>query len=238
MPFLLVSGKRLDERSSYVRIIFKDTDVCVSNCEANSPHTDLKDGTESSEHHLHHHLQYHLPKSTKRQIVFHLGQGSVTLPLISVTKSLGELELTDALKEVYDPGVFSRKSSYHGDHPENFFHATPLNNADAYSTLIEEVLRGRRQSFVSTKQLLLAWRVWDSVLAFHPSRVPRIYDAGDPASLLSFVVKGDNLQFASEDKDQDVKETEPALHHLHQAQTPATFLGRNCVCHIVFHIVH
>ena len=216
-----------------MRIVFKDTDVCVSNCEHNSPHathSDVKDSSGSSQHHHHHHHHlYHLPKSTKKQIVFHIGHGPSKLPLISVTKSLGEPEFTGRLEEVYDPEVFSRKHSYHGDHPENFFHATPVSDADAYSTLIEEVLQGRRQSFISTNQLLLAWQVWESVLAFHPSRLPRIYDAGDPASLLSFVLKGDDLQFAAEDEHQDGKQMEPALHHLHQAQTPATFLGRNSI---------
>ena len=214
-----------------MRVVFKDTDVCVSNCDdPHATHTHShthththsqthshsglpKDASEPSEHHPHpHHHQpqhyYHLPKSAKKQLVFQIGHGPAKLPLVSVSKSLGEPELAGGgggrgskLKEVYDPEVFSKERSYHGDHPENFFHATPVNDADAYATLVEEVLQGRRQSFVSTNQLLLAWQIWENVLAFSPpapspspsssaqARLPRIYDAGDPASLLNFVLK-------------------------------------------------
>ncbi|KAK7098566.1 hypothetical protein V1264_002830 [Littorina saxatilis] len=232
VPFLLVSGKKLDERSSYIRIIFKDNDVCVSNCAEADHHTahsaDQKQQQTSEHHHRPHH-QYHVPRSSKKQIVFHIGHGPAKIPLISMSRSLLEPEYPDSLEEVFDPEVFSKEHSYYGDYPQNFYHATPVNNADAYSTLIEEVLQGRRQHFVSTKQLLLAWQVWDNVLAFYPSRVPRVYDAGDPASLLNFVVRGDNLEFAAEDQKQDGMKVVPELHQLHQAQTPATFLGRRMV---------
>ena len=74
-------------------------------------------------------------------------------------QSLGEPEFMSSLKEVYSAETFSEEKSYHDDYPENFFHATPVINADAYSTLIEDVLQGRKENFVSTMQLLSAWQV-------------------------------------------------------------------------------
>jgi hexose-6-phosphate dehydrogenase len=161
VPFLLVSGKKLDERGSYVRVLLKDNVVCVSNCDDTpSQHTTKDtDATTAPHHHHHYQHQYHLTLTHKKQIVFHIGHGPSKLPLISVSKSLGEPEFMSTLTEVFDVDTFSQQHSYHGDHLENFFHATPVRNADAYSTLIEEVLLGKKESFVSTSQLLLAWQV-------------------------------------------------------------------------------
>lgn len=231
VPFVLVSGKKLDERSSYIRIILKDNVICVSNCD-DSSHLHTTKDTETSNSHQHHHQphhQYHLPRSHKKQIIFHIGHGASKLPLISVSKSLGEPEFTSVLTEVFESDVFSQQNSYHGDHPENFFHATPVNNKDAYSTVIEDVLHGRRESFISTQQLLLAWQIWENVLAFSPNRPPRVYDAGDPSSLLNLAIRGNNLEFAAADARQDPKTIEAHVYRLHQAQTPARFLGHRLV---------
>nr|KAG5693272.1 hypothetical protein BaRGS_011593 [Batillaria attramentaria] len=215
VPFILVSGKKLDQRSSYIRIVFKDGDVCVTNCHEQSHG---KDDVKSSDHHR--------SKDAKAQIVFQIGHGAVKLPLVSVSKSLGEPDWPDSLDEVIDSDVFLQKN-YHGDHPQHFYHATPVEKGDAYTTVIEEILQGKRESFVSTRQLLLSWRVWDPVLEYSPRKRPRIYDAGDPASLLNFVMRDGSLRFSAADVAQETEELtfSASLHHLHQAQTPASFLA-------------
>ncbi|KAK7478622.1 hypothetical protein BaRGS_00030154 [Batillaria attramentaria] len=219
VPFILVSGKKLDQRSSYIRIVFKDGDVCVTNCHEQSHG---KDDVKSSDHHR--------SKDAKAQIVFQIGHGAVKLPLVSVSKSLGEPDWPDSLDEVIDSDVFLQKN-YHGDHPQHFYHATPVEKGDAYTTVIEEILQGKRESFVSTRQLLLSWRVWDPVLEYSPRKRPRIYDAGDPASLLNFVMRDGSLRFSAADVAQETEELtfSASLHHLHQAQTPASFLGHRMV---------
>ncbi|KAL8561991.1 hypothetical protein ACOMHN_001317 [Nucella lapillus] len=247
VPVVLVSGKKLDQRVSYVRVLFKDNHVCVSGCDGTggntppSPHATHDQG--SGHHHHHHYPPLHQPpRPARRQVVFHLGHGASSLPLVSVSRALGEPRLPEVLQEVHDSEVFSSTHAYHQDQARHLYHATPRDGVPAYSALMEHALRGRRHRFVSTPQLLQAWRVWDQVLtppatpppapaAVTPDVTPRLYDARDPMGLLNAVVKGDKLEFAVSDGAQDGKgEGElPPLHHLHQAQTPATFLGQRMV---------
>lgn len=227
MPFILTSGKKLDEKSSYIRIVLKNNAVCVSHCNEeylyNYTHKDLK----QNDHHWYQHLSHlgHL----SRQIIFQISHGTIKLPLISVSKSLGEPYWPESLEEMYDSDLFPPKRTYHGDAPESFFHATPLEKSDAYSILIEDILHGHREKFITTSQLLLAWHVWEDVLDLNPSKHPRTYDAGDPARVLNFVIKGSSLDFAQE----DISQHDVPIHHLHNVQTPASFLGTVSIFYII-----
>ena len=85
VPFLLVSGKKMDERASYVRIIFKDNGACISHCD-DSHHSSLTTDKDDHHHHHYHQHSYRLPRLHRKQIVFHIGHGSAKVPLISVSK--------------------------------------------------------------------------------------------------------------------------------------------------------
>lgn len=231
VPFILVSGKKMDERSSYIRIVFKPNRVCVSGC-----HDDYHLG-EGAGHAYRSEVDAsevtlngkggQSPYSSPKQLVFQIGHGGVGKPLISVSTSLGKPVWPDCLQETFDSGVFGTLKKYHGASPDAFFHATPVSQSDAYTTVLDDALQDRREKFISTSELLLAWRIWDQVIEPSPNRPPRIYDAGDPAALLNFEVKGGRLAYTAEDRDQDAGEKTregPAL-HLQHLQTPASFLG-------------
>lgn len=79
VPFLLTSGKMLDERVGYARILFKDNVFCLQNSIHCKP----------------------------KQIVFYFGHGSLKYPAILVSKNLFKPALMDEWKEVTEPAGVS-----------------------------------------------------------------------------------------------------------------------------------
>ncbi|XP_046560057.1 GDH/6PGL endoplasmic bifunctional protein-like [Haliotis rubra] len=62
VPFILAGGKKLDERSGYVRVVFKRNTVCVNNCR----------------------------DKNLQQLIFYIGHGQLKTPAILVSKSIGQ----------------------------------------------------------------------------------------------------------------------------------------------------
>ena len=216
VPFLLVSGKQLDVRESYVRIIFKNNRVCVSQCSEDSRH--MKS----------------LPIIS--QVVFHLdnhSQKNIGIPSILISKDFSFPQCPLDLQESEDPSFF-RSSLIYGTRPESLHVCALLKHTQAYVSLFSDLFESRRTNFVSTRHLLLSWQIWDYLVSA-PKKVI-VYNKADPEVRLSFTIKDDKLVFAEDDGDMPariIQENEKVITRsevMHDyAQTPASFLGRKLI---------
>ncbi|KAM3622327.1 uncharacterized protein V6R79_023229 [Siganus canaliculatus] len=170
VPILLISGKMLDERVGYARILFKDDVFCVQN--HNSVHCKPK------------------------QIVFHFGHGSLKYPAILVSKNLFKPALTDGeWKEVTD----HTDVDVLGLPLSDYYVQTPVEQREAYSELIAHIFAGRKNSFISAENLLASWGLWTPLLSSLANSFPRIYPGGaENGDLLDVRVKGKEISFYNE----------------------------------------
>lgn len=169
VPILLISGKMLDERVGYARILFKNDIFCLQN--HNSVHCKPK------------------------QIVFHFGHGSLQYPAILVSKNLFKPVLKDAeWKEVTE----HKEISVLGLPVSDYYVHTPVEQREAYSELISHIFVGRRDSFISSENLLASWGMWTPLLNSIASSFPRIYPGGsDNGDLLDVHLKGKEISYHS-----------------------------------------
>lgn len=170
VPILLISGKMLDERVGYARILFKNDIFCLQN--HNSIHCKPK------------------------QIVFYFGHGSLQYPAILVSKNLFKPVLTDSewkeVTEHTDVSVLGLSLS-------DYYVQTPTEQREAYTELISHIFAGRKNSFISTENLLASWGLWTPLLSTLSSSFPRIYPGGaDNGDLLDVRLKGKDIRFNSE----------------------------------------
>ncbi|KAM3923214.1 GDH/6PGL endoplasmic bifunctional protein isoform 1-T3 [Leptodactylus fuscus] len=176
VPFLLVSGKDLDERTSYVRVVFKDNSFCVLK--------ESKDETVKS-------------SCQPKQIIFHIGNGALNFPAVLVTRSLFKPNFPSSqwkeVSEIPDISVFGQ--------PVSDYHVySPSQERDAYTSLISNIYRGRKGSFVTTKNLLASWKFWTRLLENLNNETPRIYPGGaENGALLDFVIEQMGLRFVTDE---------------------------------------
>ncbi|KAF1391799.1 hypothetical protein PFLUV_G00045830 [Perca fluviatilis] len=170
VPILLISGKMLDERVGYARILFKNDIFCLQN--HNSVHCKPK------------------------QVVFYFGHGSLKYPAILVSKNLFKPVLMDSeWKEVTEP----TDVNILGLPISDYYVQTPTEQREAYSELISHIFAGRKNSFISTENLLASWGLWTPLLNSLANSFPRIYPGGaDNGDLLDIRVKGKDIGYNSE----------------------------------------
>lgn len=170
VPILLVSGKKLDERVGYARILFKNEVLCLQN----HPGVHCK------------------PK----QIVFHFGHGALGHPAILVSKNLFKPLLKDGgWKEVTERAEVSVLGL-----PLSDYHVlTPAEQREAYSELISHIFAGRKNNFIRAESLLASWGLWTPLLSGLADTFPRIYPGGaENGASLDVYVKGNELRFYTE----------------------------------------
>lgn len=170
IPILLTSGKMLDERVGYARILFKSDVFCLQK----------HDGVHCK------------PK----QIVFHLGHGSLQYPAILVSKNLFKPALVDSewkeVTEHSDVQVLGLPVS-------DYYVQTPAEQREAYSELIHDIFAGHKNSFISTENLLASWRVWTPLLSSLANTFPRVYPGGaENGDLLDVSIKGAEVSYHRE----------------------------------------
>ncbi|KAM7422758.1 hypothetical protein PAMA_010689 [Pampus argenteus] len=169
VPILLISGKMLDERVGYARILFKNDIFCLQN--HNSVHCKPK------------------------QIVFYFGHGSLQYPAILVSKNLFKPALMDEWKEVTqytDVNVLGLPIS-------DYYVQTPTVQSEAYAELISHIFAGRKNSFISTENLLASWGLWTPLLNCLENSFPRIYPGGaDSEDMLDIRLKGNDISYNNE----------------------------------------
>ncbi|KAM3877618.1 GDH/6PGL endoplasmic bifunctional protein [Diretmus argenteus] len=170
VPVLLISGKMLDERVGYARVLFKNDVFCVQN-----------------------HSSIHCKP---KQIVFYFGHGSLQYPAILVTKNLFKPALIDSeWKEVTE----HKDVSVLGLPISDYYVQAPAEQREAYGELIAHIFRGRKDSFISAENLLASWSLWTPLLDSLAESFPRIYPGGaDNGNLLDFRLKGKDISFVSE----------------------------------------
>uniref|UniRef100_A0A671F0F9 Hexose-6-phosphate dehydrogenase/glucose 1-dehydrogenase n=1 Tax=Rhinolophus ferrumequinum TaxID=59479 RepID=A0A671F0F9_RHIFE len=172
VPFILMSGKALDERVGYVRILFKNRAYCAQ-----------------SEKHWVVDQSQCLPQ----QVVFYIGHGELGSPAVLVSRNLFRPSLpSQSWKELEGrPGLrlFGRPLS-------DYYAYCPVREQDAYSILISHIFHGRKDSFITTENLLASWVFWTPLLDSLAHEVPRLYPGGaENGHLLDFEFSGSQLAF-------------------------------------------
>ncbi|XP_005404092.1 PREDICTED: GDH/6PGL endoplasmic bifunctional protein [Chinchilla lanigera] len=179
VPFILMSGKALDERVGYVRVLFKNRALCV------------------------HHERNWAPEQSQclpRQIIFHIGHGELGHPAILVSRNLFRPSLpAHSWTEVQEqPGlqVFGRPLS-------DFYAYSPVKERDAYSILLSHIFHCRKESFITTENLLASWVFWTPLLDSLDHEAPRIYPGGaETGNLLDLEFNGSHLSFSQQQPEQ------------------------------------
>ncbi|XP_047409531.1 GDH/6PGL endoplasmic bifunctional protein isoform X1 [Sciurus carolinensis] len=179
VPFILMSGKALDERVGYVRILFKNRAFCVQG---------ERHGTSEQSPCL------------PRQVIFYIGHGELGHPAILVSRNLFRPTLpTQSWTEVQDrPGLrlFGRPLS-------DYYAYSPVREQDAYSILLSHIFHRRKESFITTENLLASWVFWTPLLDSLAREVPRIYPGGaENGHLLDFEFSGGQLSFSQQQPEQ------------------------------------
>ncbi|XP_049474790.1 GDH/6PGL endoplasmic bifunctional protein isoform X1 [Panthera uncia] len=187
VPFILMSGKALDERVGYVRILFRNQAYCVQNDE---------------------HWVADQSQCLPRQIVFYIGHGELGSPAVLVSRNLfGPSLPPESWKELgARPGLrlFGRPLS-------DFYAYSPVREQDAYSVLISRIFHGRKDSFVTTENLLASWGFWTPLLDSLAHEVPRLYPGGaENGHLLDFEFGGARLCFSQQQPERLVPGPGPA----------------------------
>ncbi|XP_063292605.1 GDH/6PGL endoplasmic bifunctional protein [Pelobates fuscus] len=203
VPFLLLSGKALDERTAFVRVVFKDNAFCVQKQSNQDP----------------------LRNSCKpKQIIFHIGHGEIGSPAILVSQGL--------FKPNVNPSKWQRATELpsiqvFGQPLSDYYVYHPIVEKDAYSVLISNIYRGKKDSFITTKNLLASWSFWTPLLESLEHESPRVYPGGTGnEQLLDFVIEDGSLRFVT-DENLEVLSVAPKINVF--STTQSSFLGNSMV---------
>lgn len=172
VPFLLTSGKALDERVGYARVLFKNRAYCTqSGALRDAGHSQCK------------------PK----QIIFHFGHGVLNTPAVLVSRNLFQPVMPkDTWKEA------EARSDLHvfGQPLSDFYVYSPVKERDAYSVLISNIYHGRKDFFITTENLLASWAFWTPLLDSTSRQPPRLYPGGvENQHLLDFEMVSGGVAF-------------------------------------------
>ncbi|NWV29783.1 G6PE protein, partial [Origma solitaria] len=172
VPFLLTSGKALDERVGYARVLFKNRAYCTqSGALRDAGHSQCK----------------------AKQIIFYFGHGALNSPAVLVSRNLFKPVMPkDSWKEAEprpDLHIFGQ--------PLSDFHVySPVKERDAYSVLISNIYHGRKDSFITTETLLASWGFWTPLLDSTSRQPPRLYPGGvENQQLLDFEMVSGGVAF-------------------------------------------
>ncbi|XP_061457298.1 GDH/6PGL endoplasmic bifunctional protein isoform X2 [Rhineura floridana] len=172
VPFILASGKVLDERIGYVRILFKNRAYCAQNESAwDSERSQCK----------------------LKQVIFYLGHGELNSPAVLISRNLFKpAMLGGSWTEVQDhPGLH-----LFGQPLSDYYMYVPVAERDAYSVLISRIYHGKKVSFITMENLLASWGFWTPLLDSLAGEAPRLYPGGqENKHLLDFEMVGREVSF-------------------------------------------
>ncbi|NXK90694.1 G6PE protein, partial [Formicarius rufipectus] len=172
VPFLLTSGKALDERVGYARVLFKNRAYCTQS-------ETLRDAGHS--------------QCKAKQIIFYFGHGALNTPAVLVSRNLFQPVMPkDSWKEVLarsDLHIFGQPLS-------DYYVYSPVKERDAYSVLISNIYHGRKDFFITTENLLASWAFWTPLLDSTSHQPLRLYPGGvENQHLLDFEMVSGGLAF-------------------------------------------
>lgn len=203
VPFVLISGKQMDERSSHIRILFREREFCVNGCTG-------RNSTFSK---------------YPRQLVFQIGYGPVPSAGILVSRSLFAPIWPAGLRE---SRMMSNSSVIYGQSAGDFYYAVPMNDQPAYTTVFNALYNNMPDTFVTSTRMLLLWDIWDTVLARTKFVVPRLYKEHD-VGILNFNVENYMLKYIH-DLDHTPVVIPHDENYLSVISVPDTFRNQSLVC--------
>ncbi|XP_051561855.1 GDH/6PGL endoplasmic bifunctional protein isoform X2 [Myxocyprinus asiaticus] len=170
IPIFMTSGKALDERVSYARVLFRRDTFCVQD-----PNN---------------------VQCKSKQIIFFLGHGNLQYPAILVSKNLFKPDLVSSnwkeITEYKDVNVLGLPLN-------DYYIQSPIVPREAYCELISHVFIGRKDSFISSEGLLASWAFWTPLLDSLAQVFPRLYPGGVAnGNLLNFQLRGHQVTFSHE----------------------------------------
>ena len=142
VPFILLSGKQLDERTAYARIVFKQRQFRVGQ-----------------------RLSNHSP--CLPEIVFLIQSEQLPSPGVLISEQLSSTGLTHPKMGSVSWTVESTtypKASGDNNCKYTYLHPSQAVETNAYVSVIRAVLEGKQELFVDTDSLLLSWEVWSPLL--------------------------------------------------------------------------
>ncbi|KFW01991.1 GDH/6PGL endoplasmic bifunctional protein, partial [Fulmarus glacialis] len=172
VPFLLTSGKALDERVGYVRVLFKNRAYCTQS-------ETLRDAVHS--------------QCKAKQIIFYIGHGALNTPAVLVSRNL--------FRPVMPEGSWREavgRSDLHifGQPLSDYYVYSPVKERDAYSVLISNIYHGRKDFFITTENLLASWGFWTPLLDSISHQPLRLYPGGvENQHLLDFEMVSGEVAF-------------------------------------------
>lgn len=173
VPFLLASGKALDERVGYVRVLFKNRAYCAqSEARRDAGHSQCK----------------------AKQIIFYIGHGELNTPAVLVSRNL--------FRPVMPQGSWREAAArsdlrLFGQALSDYYVYSPVKEREAYSVLISSIYHGRKDFFITTETLLASWAFWTPLLDSISHQPPRLYPGGaQNQHLLDFEMVGGEVAFA------------------------------------------
>lgn len=169
VPIILMSGKALDERSSYIRIIFKDSIMCVCGCKS-----------------------FNVSQHSAKQIIFQINPGSLPTVGILVSKNLFSPQLPEGLEDMV---VTAQESFVFGQSLNEFYFSVPKEDENAYVTVVKDLYLGDKKSFVTTEGLENLWNIWSPVVEKTKHKYPKPYFENNDISL-NFQFSDNVLKYA------------------------------------------
>jgi len=172
VPFLLVSGKKLDEKTSYVRVHFRNGQFCASAAL-------LSDNRPSC--------------SQNNQIIFRIGDAS-SRSKISVSRGLPKPEPPRPGWSMLTDSSAGQESMMFGLNTADMVEFVADHESEPYVELINAAFEGARHRFVPVESLMAAWNIWTPVIDGAASIVPRQYmGLGKDSSRLDFFITRDGM---------------------------------------------
>ncbi|NXY49684.1 G6PE protein, partial [Ceuthmochares aereus] len=172
VPFLLTSGKALDERVGYVRVLFKNRAYCTQS-------ETLRDAGHS--------------QCKAKQIIFYIGHGALNSPAVLVSRNLFKPIMP---KGSWREAVDQPDLHVFGQPLSDYYVYTPVKERDAYSVLISNIYHGRKDFFITTESLLASWRFWTPLLGSISHQSLRLYPGGvENQHLLDFEMVSGEVAF-------------------------------------------
>lgn len=185
VPFVLMSGKKLHEKSSYMRILFKNARFCMRATERQC--------------------------NWQKQLAFIIGGTNMRLPsMIAASRGL-PLPTVKPGWHVKSPET---DDELFGQSNREMVQLVADKETEPYVELIGAVMDGVRRFFVTTEALLASWKIWTPILDLAERHLPRQYvGRGNDDELLDFVVTSKGISYRL--RERGVGMTEVPLHPIY-----------------------
>lgn len=199
VPFFLTSGKSLGKKSSYIRVVFKDTLISS---------------------------QYFADSICNPEIIFIIQDDHFEVPGILVSKHFIDLisvENNEGWKR------YTINTTDFECRPYIYLNANSdsLGN-DAYTDLLQSALLGNKDKFVSTERLFALWKIWSPLLEEIETASPHIQLYGENTlELLCYKRIGSKLHYIQ--LSPGTEETLPMVNTLGKSTVTSGLLQSNVI---------